>query len=171
MESKDEQAPGEGCRERGADSSRGLHAPCGPVTLWAVCRKRHVWESPGAGHKDNEEGPHPPPASCSDLPRGRMKGKGTRTQATSPAAKLLLPKEQHSPPNTPGSPCPPPSARKSLHRQEQPVHKHVCLMQGWGAQDLPLARKHEVHLLSASLAFPFLPSSCLFNIAFDILIL
>ena len=88
----------------------------------------HVGKSRGAGCQDNGEGrtlssPH----SCNDLPRGWMKGKGARTQATSPLAELVLPKEQHLPPNTPASPHPPPAAHKSLSPQEQSRYTNMCV--------------------------------------------
>lgn len=46
-------------RPQGRGAEKGVQippavsiAPCGPATLWAVCRKRHVWESPeGLGTK------------------------------------------------------------------------------------------------------------------------
>lgn len=110
------------------------------------------------------------PASFSDLPRDTSRAKEPdlrQRDATSLQEKLLLPTERRTFPTQPPRPSllpPPPSTQSALCSREQSWYTssvrmgaRACVM-GWGAGGgrglLPLPRKHKIHLLSASLAFP-----------------
>lgn len=124
----------------------------------------------GPGHRDTEKDAPLFAAPCRDLTRGQMKGKGASTQAWGrpPPCRpncFCLKSNKHLPPNPCSLPFLPPPRDPSGRAHGagartacMDAYVHVCDGTRDGVEALPhspLPRKHEIHLLSASLAFPF----------------